>query len=122
MPRTTGFGTSRASASISPVSVSTSIVTPIASPPPKMTRPGSFWAITSAAKAFRGCTGIGMPYQIPEKTCISPNITSTPAGSIPDAAITPISSGKSVPRSPNAPASSLRLKVSFCVLGVTGGS
>ena len=68
IPRTTQSGITRTKNPSSGVAASTSITTPIANPPPNSTSgvmsaaPGvALLAMTSAAMALRGCTGMGRP-------------------------------------------------------------
>src|SRR5216683_1109208 len=110
MPRTTLLGTMRASHVSAPDDASISIVRPIAIPAPYRISGAVCWAITMAAIALRGWTGIGIRYARPVRICMAPNMMSTLAPSRWDARATPIMSGTSVPMSPNAPDSSLRSK------------
>src|SRR6266568_1966708 len=110
MPRTTLLGTTRASHVSAPDDASISIVRPIAIPAPYRISGAVRWAMTMAAMALRGWTGIGIRYARPVRICMAPNMMSTLAPSRWDARATPIMSGTSVPMSPNAPDSSLRSK------------
>jgi len=96
----------RATQVMAPESDSASMMMPMASPPPYKVAAGSFWAMTSAAMAFSGCTGMGMRYHRPVRICIRPNAARTLAESSRAARIMPTMRGRSVPMSPKAPDSS----------------
>jgi hypothetical protein len=106
MPFTTGIGVTRFAQLINPVTLNTPTKPATTSPAAAFSSSVNFLAIATAAIAFMGCTGSGIPNATPVKMLAAPVNSSVDGNDIEFVSTSAVMSGSNVPKSPREPESS----------------
>jgi hypothetical protein len=103
MPFTTGIGVTRLAQLISPVTLNTPTKPATTNPAAAFSSSVNFRAMATAAIAFIGCTGSGIPKDTPVNMLAAPVKSSVDGRDIEFVRTSTVNSGSSVPKSPSEP-------------------
>lgn len=117
MPFTTGIGVTRFAQLINPVTLNNPTKAATINPAAAFSSSVNFRAIATAAIAFIGCTGSGMPNAMPVKAFAAPVNKSVEGREMELVTTRAVISGSRVPRSPSDPETSAKgCDLSVCTL------